>query len=438
MKLLLKGGRVVDPSEGLDGKMDLLIEKKRIAAVGKDLHNSLKTRGRSGLKVVELEGKVVVPGLIDMHTHLREPGYEYKETVQTGSQAAAAGGFTSIACMPNTDPINDNRSITEFIIRQAREAGLVNVYPIAAISKSSSGVVLSEFADLRDAGAVAFSDDGKSVMNSGLMRRALEYASSLGVPVICHCEDTHLAADGAMNEGLVATKLGLRGIPNIAEDIMVARDIAIAEYTRTSVHIAHVSTAGAVQLIREAKRRGVRVTAEVTPHHFTLTDEAVREFDTNAKANPPLRTRKDVEALKQGLMDGTIDVIASDHAPHSSMEKAVEFDYAAFGMVGLETSLSLSLQLVLDNVLSLKQLVLKMSTNPAKILKIPKGTLKIGTDADVTVIDTERSWKVDANHFRSKSRNTPFNGWNLPGRVVLTIVAGDVTYQAHDQRSYDS
>jgi dihydroorotase len=435
MRLLLKGGRIVDPSAGLDERMDLLIENRRIAAVGKDLPDSSKAKGRSGLKVLELEGKLVVPGLIDMHTHLREPGYEYKETIQTGSEAAVAGGFTSIACMPNTDPVNDNSSVTEFIIRQARAAGLVNVYPVAAVSKSSQGIELSEFGDLRDAGAVAFSDDGNPVMDSGLMRRALEYAASLGLPVISHCEDTHLAAGGAMNEGLVATKLGLRGIPNIAEDIMVARDIAIAEYTGTPVHIAHVSTAGAVQLIREAKNRGVRVTAEATPHHFTLTHEAVKGFDTNAKVNPPLRSREDVEAVKRGLVDGTIEVIASDHAPHSSMEKDVEFDYAAFGMVGLETAFSLSLQLVLDGVLTLEQLILKMSTNPARILRIPKGSLRVGADADVTVIDLESSWKVDPARFRSRSRNTPFRGWNLQGRAAFTIVAGEISYRASGDRS---
>lgn len=427
MKLLLRGGRIIDPSQQMDEQMDLLIEERTIVDLGKDL----TTAGTlSDLTILELEGKLVVPGLIDMHTHLREPGFEYKETVRTGSLAAAAGGFTSIACMPNTDPVNDNRSVTEFILRKARECGVVNVYPIAAVSKGSEGVVISEFADLRDAGAVAFSDDGRSVMGSGLMRRALEYAHSLGMPVISHCEDTDLSAGGAANEGLVATRLGLRGIPNIAEDIMVGRDIAIAEYTGTAVHIAHVSTQGAVRLIREAKRRGVRVSAEAAPHHFTLTDEALHDYDTNAKVNPPLRTLADVSAIREGLKDGTLDAIASDHAPHSILEKEVEFDYAASGMIGLETSLSLSLRLVDEKVLTLEQLVAKMSTNPAKILKILKGTLRVGADADVTVIDPDAEWTVDARSLRSKSRNTPFNGWRLRGKALFTLVGGDVKYRA--------
>jgi dihydroorotase len=423
--MLLRGGTIIDPSQGLDDRMDLLIEGRTIVGLGKDLI------GAAGeFDLLDLQGKLVVPGLIDMHTHLREPGFEYKETVRTGSLAAAAGGFTSIACMPNTDPVNDNRSVTEFILRKARQCGVVNVYPVAAVSKGSEGAVITEFADLRDAGAVAFSDDGKPVMNSGLMRRALEYAHSLGVPVISHCEDTDLAAGGAANEGIVATRLGLRGIPNIAEDLMVGRDIAIAEYTGTAVHIAHVSTVGAVNLIREAKKRGVRVTAEATPHHFTLTDEALRDYDTNAKVNPPLRTMADVNAVREGLKDGTLDVIASDHAPHSTLEKEVEFDYAASGMIGLETSLSLSLRLVQEGVLTLDQFVARMSTNPAMILRIPKGTLKVGADADVTVIDPDEEWTVDAAALQSRSRNTPFNGWRLRGKVVFTIVGGDIKYRA--------
>ena len=425
MRLLLKGGRIVDPSQGLDDQMDLLIEGRTIGGIGKDL-----TAAAGESHLLELQGKLVVPGLIDMHTHLREPGFEYKETIRTGSLAAAAGGFTSIACMPNTDPVNDNRSVTEFILRKAKECGVVNVYPVAAVSKGSEGAVISEFADLRDAGAAAFSDDGKPVMNSGLMRRALEYAHSLGVPVISHCEDTDLATGGAANEGVVATRLGLRGIPNIAEEIMVGRDIAIAEYTGTAVHIAHVSTAGAVKLIREAKRRGVRVTAEATPHHFTLTDEALRDYDTNAKVNPPLRTLADLKAVREGLKDGTLDAIASDHAPHSTLEKEVEFDYAASGMIGLETSLALSLRLVEEGLLTLNELVAKMSTNPAKILKITKGTLTKGADADVTVIDPAEEWTMDVGALRSRSRNTPFKGWRLRGQVIFTIVGGDIKYRA--------
>ena len=427
MRVLLRGGRIIDPSQQLDDQMDLLIEGRIIAGLGKDL---TRAGEESDLTILELEGKLVVPGLIDMHTHLREPGFEYKETVRTGSLAAAAGGFTSIACMPNTDPVNDTRSVTEFILRKARQCGVVNVYPVAAVSKGSEGAVITEFADLRDAGAVAFSDDGKSVMNSGLTRRALEYAHTLGMPVISHCEDMDLAAGGAANEGVVATRLGLRGIPNIAEDLMVGRDIAIAEYTGTAVHIAHVSTAGAVELIREAKRRGGKVTAEAAPHHFTLTDEALKNYDTNAKVNPPLRTLADVNAVKEGLKDGSLDAIASDHAPHSTLEKDVEFDYAASGMIGLETSLALGLRLVEEGVLSLNQLVAKMSTNPARILKIQKGTLKVGADADVTVIDPDEQWTVDTRTFQSLSKNTPFNGWRLRGRAIFTIVGGDIKYRA--------
>lgn len=427
MRVLLRGGRIIDPSQQLDDQVDLLIEGRTIAGLGKDL---IRAGGESDLTILELEGKLVVPGLIDMHTHLREPGFEYKETVRTGSLAAAAGGFTSIACMPNTDPVNDTRSVTEFILRKARQCGVVNVYPVAAVSKSSEGAVITEFGDLRDAGAVAFSDDGKSVMNSGLMRRALEYAHALGMPVISHCEDMDLAAGGAANEGVVATRLGLRGIPNIAEDLMVGRDIAIAEYTGTAVHIAHVSTAGAVELIRGAKRRGVKVTAEAAPHHFTLTDEALKDYDTNAKVNPPLRTLADVNAVREGLKDGSLDAIASDHAPHSTLEKDVEFDYAASGMIGLETSLALGLRLVEEGVLSLNQLVAKMSTNPARILKIQKGTLKVGADADVTVIDPDEEWTVDTRTFQSLSKNTPFNGWGLRGRTLFTIVGGDIKYRA--------
>jgi len=364
-----------------------------------------------------------------MHTHLREPGFEYKETIHSGCDAAVAGGFTSIACMPNTSPVNDNRSITEFIKRKAAEAGLAHVYPIASISRKSEGAVLAEFQDLKDAGAIGFSDDGKPVMNSALMRRALEYAGSLGLPVISHCEDACLSAEGAMNEGFVSTELGLAGIPSVAEDVMVARDILLAEYTRTAVHIAHVSSAGAVLLIRQAKQRGVSVTAETAPHYFSLTEEAVRGFGTNTKVNPPLRSPEDVAALKEGLKDGTIDVIASDHAPHAITDKDVEFEYASCGIVGLETSLALSLRLVEEGDLSPGDLIEKMSTKPARILRIAGGTLREGSQADVTVIDTEKPWIVDASVFRSKGRNSPFQGWTLRGKAVLTIVGGAIKYR---------
>jgi dihydroorotase len=428
----LKGGRIVDPSQGMDETADLLIEKGRVAAIGKDIREAGSRKGvEKGTEpvVLDIRGLVVLPGLIDMHTHLREPGFEYKETIETGSRAAAAGGFTAVACMPNTEPVNDNHSVTEYILRKARACGLVRVYPIAAISKGSEGKVLSEMGDLKEAGAVAFSDDGKPVMNSTLMRRALEYAASFGLPVISHCEDHSLSRGGLMNESFVSTELGIRGIPSAAEEIMVTRDLTLAEYTGTSVHIAHVSTAGSVRLIREAKTRGVRVTAETAPHYLTLTDDALRSYDTNLKVNPPLRSRRDVEALKEGLRDGTIDVIASDHAPHATTEKDVEFEYAASGMVGLETSLGLGLKLVEEGVLTLRDLVLKMSTKPAAILRIPGGTLKAGSPADLTVIDPLREWTVDVKAFKSRSRNSPFHGWKLKGKAVLTIVGGEIKHR---------
>jgi dihydroorotase len=427
MKLLLKGGRVVDPSQGVDAVADILIEDGKISRLEKEI-TSPKTKAKNTPLVVDLKGKVVTPGLIDMHVHLREPGFEYKETIRTGSEAAVAGGFTSIACMANTDPVNDNRSVTEFILKQARLAALANVYPVAALSRGQNGKVLTEFGDLKDAGAVAFSDDGNPVADSGLMRHALEYAHSFDMPVISHCEDRGLSSGGLMHEGFISTQLGLPGIPAIAEEIMVARDIALACFTGGSVHIAHVSTAGSVRIIREAKAAGVQVTAETAPHYFTLTDEALRGLSTNCKMYPPLRGADDVEAVKEGLKDGTIDVIASDHAPHSSIEKDVEFEYAANGITGLETSLSLSLKLVHDGILTVPQLIEKMSVHPARILKLPKGSLKPGSDADITVIDMDTVWRVDVGMFRSKSRNSPFHGWDLTGETTMTVVNGEIKY----------
>ncbi|MHB8769893.1 MAG: dihydroorotase [Syntrophales bacterium] len=426
MKLILKGGRILDPSRKLDAKGDLLIEDGKIVACGKA---PAKARYPSGAEVIDLDGKLVVPGLIDIHTHLREPGFEYKETIASGSAAAVAGGFTSLACMANTDPVNDSPSVTEFIRRKAAECGIANVYPIAAISLKSEGTTLSEFWDLKEAGAVGFSDDGRPVMNAALLRRALEYASSLEMPVIVHCEDKNLSAGGMMHEGLVSAELGLAGIPSVAEEAMVARDLLLAEYTGAALHVAHVSTAGSVRLIRDAKARGVRVTAETAPHYFTLTDAAVRAFDTNAKVYPPLRAAEDVAAIREGLRDGTIDVIATDHAPHARTDKEVEFDYAASGLTGLETSLALSLALVADGVLTLAALIEKMTLRPAGVIHIPKGTLAEGADADVTVIDPNRRWSVDRFTLRSRGKNTPFHGCPLTGKAVLTVVGGIVRYR---------
>lgn len=424
MNWLIKGARIVDPSQDMDDRKDILIEDGKIVKLGRNLSPSRK----KGLETMDIAGLVVAPGLVDMHTHLREPGFEYKETIQSGSEAACAGGFTSIACMANTNPVNDTRSVTEYILRKAAETNLVNIYPVAAITMQLQGKSLAEFWDLKEAGAIALSDDGKPVMDSAVMRRALEYAHSLGLPVISHCEDAGLSSGGVMNEGFTSTELGLPGIPGIAEDIMVARDLLLAEYTRSSIHIAHVSTAGAVRLIREAKERGIKVTAETAPHYFTLTDDDLRTYDVNAKVYPPLRRKADVEAIKAGLRDGTIDAIASDHAPHALTDKEVEFEYAASGMIGLETSLALSLRLVAAGILSLGQLIEKMSTQPARILRIPGGSLRAGAPADLAVIDLERPWTVSRETIRSRSKNTPFLGWDLTGKAVMTMKGGVVTF----------
>lgn len=426
--LLIKNGRVIDPSSGIDDYLDVLIDQGKIVNVrrgGEEKEDRIK-------QIIDARDKVVVPGLIDMHVHLREPGHEYKETIKTGCQAAASGGFTSIACMPNTDPVNDNQSVTEYILDKARREGCVNVLPIGAITKGLQGEYLTEMGELSSMGIVAVSDDGKSVKNSELMRRGMEYARNFNLPVICHCEDSDLVAGGVMNEGYTSTRLGLKRIPNAAEEVIVARDILLAELTGCCVHIAHVSTAGSVRIIREAKSRGVKVTAETTPHYFSLSEEALESFDTNLKVNPPLRSVRDVEVIKEGLKDGTLDVIATDHAPHSSLEKDVEFDYASSGMVGLETALPLALQLVKEKVLSLPELLLKFTANPAKILGISKGTLMTGADADITIVDLSLKKKIDVTKFKSKSKNSPFHGWELQGEALYTIVKGKVVKEIND------
>jgi len=423
MMTLIKGGRVIDPGK-LNGIMDIFIADGKIVEI--------KTEGLADgeypeLKTIDASGKIVIPGLIDMHVHLREPGYEHKETIKTGCRSAVVGGFTGVCCMPNTNPVNDCKGVTEYILAKAREAGTARVYPVAAISKGSRGEDLCDYGELKSAGAVALSDDGNPVMNSQLMRRALEQAREWQLPVISHCEDLHLAADGVMNEGAVARDMGLPGIPNASESIMVLRDIALSELTGASVHIAHVSTLESVRAIREAKTRDVAVTAETAPHYFTLTDAFVKGYNTNMKMNPPLRSIHDREAVRQGLADGTIDVIATDHAPHSSIEKSVEFQKAPNGIIGLETALSLGLNLVDDGILTLEGLIEKMSTNPARILGLKNGLI-VGQPADISIVDLGRSYRVNADRFKSLSRNTPFDGWDMKGKTVLTMVGGKIVY----------
>jgi dihydroorotase len=422
MPLLIKNGRVLDPSSGTDALLDVLIDEGKICELGGGI------AAEGGAQVIDAAGMLVVPGLIDMHTHLREPGQEYKETIRTGARAAAAGGFTSIACMPNTSPVNDNASVTNFIVNRARAEACVNVYPVGALTMGLKGEALAEYGDMKEAGIIALSDDGKTVKSAEVMRRCIEYAKTFSLPVLCHCEDADLSAKGMMHEGVVSTFMGMRGIAPAAEELIVAREIALAEWVGHPVHIAHVSTAGSVRIIREAKARGISVTAETAPHYFTLTDEAVASFDTATKVNPPLRTQQDRDAVRQGLRDGTLEVIASDHAPHSSLEKDIEFDKAAFGMIGLETSLPLTLSLVAEGVLTLMQALEKYTINPARILHLPKGRIQSGCDADITIIDPEAAYVVDKNRLCSKSSNSPFLGRCFKGCAAYTIIAGSVVY----------
>ncbi|MCL2790141.1 MAG: dihydroorotase [Desulfobulbus sp.] len=414
----IKNGRIIDPANKIDRIGDLLVLDGCIA--------NPKQPIPPGVPEIDAQGLWVVPGLIDMHVHLREPGEEYKEDILSGARAAASGGFTGMACMPNTKPINDCAAVTAMIVARAAEAA-IRVYPVGAISLGCEGKQLAEFGEMREAGVVAVSDDGRPVRDSQLMRRALEYASDFGLPVISHSEEASLSS-GVMHEGPVATRLGLKGIPAAAETIMVYREIALAELTGAQVHIAHVSTAMAVELIRAAKGRGVRVTAETAPHYFTLTDEAVAGYDTNAKMNPPLRSAADREAIKQALADGTIDAIATDHAPHSILEKEVEFDLAANGIIGLETALPLTLALVRDHVIDERRLVELLAVMPATILGLAKGTLHPGAVADITLIDPQRQFAYSADQVVSKSRNSPFLDWILQGRAVLTMVGGAIRH----------
>ncbi len=425
MPMLIRGARVIDPGHP-DRTSDVLIDGERIEAV-QPAHSLRVDPGT--VEVIEADGLWLTPGLIDLHVHFREPGQEYKETILTGSRAAAAGGFTGVCTMPNTDPVNDDPAITALILAKAAEAGLVRVYPVAAISKGLKGERLCEFGELKNAGAVGVSDDGRPVMNSLLMRRALEYAAGFGLKVISHCEEMHLAEGGAMNEGALATRMGLAGIPNAAESVMVMRDIALAALTGAPVHIAHVSARESVAAIRQAKADGVPVTAETAPHYFTLTEAAVEGYNTSAKMNPPLRSEADRQAIRQGLADGTLDFIATDHAPHSILEKEVEFDRAANGIIGLETALPLSLRLVAEGVLDLETLVTRMAVAPARFLGLTAG-VRPGLRADLTLIDPQKEFVLRADDLKSKSRNMPFDGWTLQGKAVMTIVGGRVTFRA--------
>jgi len=424
-RLLLKGGRVVDPSRHVDDTQDVLLENGAVAEVGGRV-------AARGAEVVDVKGLVVCPGFIDLHAHLREPGGEDKETIATGTRAAAAGGFTAVCAMANTEPVNDQAGITRAILERARAEGVVRVYPVGAITRGLSGVELAEYADLKEAGCVGFSDDGRPVADARVLRRALEYAKAFGLTLIDHCEEPSLSENAVMNEGPVSTWLGLRGMPAAAETIAVERDLRLAELTGGRLHLAHISAAGSADAIRRAKAAGLRVTAEVTPHHLLLTDQTVRDsqYDTATKVNPPLRADADRQALLAGLRDGTIDAIATDHAPHTVDDKKVEFDRAAFGVVGLETAVALCLdRLVGARVVDLPRLVALFSSGPARVFGLPGGTLAPGSPADVTVLDLQKKRTVDPERFFSKGRSTPFAGWSLKGWPVMTVVGGRVAWR---------
>jgi dihydroorotase len=424
--LLIKGGRIIDPSQNIDEVSSLLVAEGKISWRGKG------EPPKGDYDILDAGGLIVCPGLIDLHSHLRDPGYEEKETIGSGARAAAKGGFTTVCCMPNTNPPLDSQTAIEYIKSKAAAEAIIRILPIGCISKGRKGKELTEMGELAAAGVVAFSDDGEPALNSYIMRQALDYSRAFGLPITDHCEDTILTEGGQMNEGVVSAKLGLRGIPNAAEDIIVARDLALAQLTGGWIHIAHTTTAGAVELIRRAKEKGIKVTAEATPHHLTLTEERVIGYDTNAKVNPPLRTEKDIEALIEGLNDNTIDIIATDHAPHTEGDKLCEFAKAPFGISGLETALGALMGLVHTKKLSLNTLIAKLTAEPAKILSGRHGqlgTLAVGTEADITVFDPEREWVVDTKDFASKGRNTPLEGEKLKGKVTATIYQGKIVYK---------
>ncbi|GIU83046.1 MAG: dihydroorotase [Acidobacteria bacterium] len=425
MRLLISGGHLIDPAEGENSGKNVLIEDGKVKA-WLNQHEPIP----EDVEVFDATGMIVAPGFIDLHVHLREPGQEHKETIATGAAAAVAGGFTSICCMPNTNPVNDNAAITRFIIEQGNRAGLANVFPIGAITKGSEGNELAEMGEMRSAGIVAVSDDGRPVPNAGIMRRAMEYAKDFDLTVVDHCEDKSLSAGGVMHEGKWSLRLGLKGMPALAEDLDAFRDVLLAELTGAKVHIAHISTKGAIEAVRLAKQKGLKVTCEVTPHHFTLTDAAVEGYNTNAKMSPPLRSEEHLEAVLEAIKDGTIDAIATDHAPHHPDEKNLEFDRAPFGIIGLETAVGLAFkQLVHTGIIDLVRLVEMFSTNPAKIFNLEgRGTLRPGAIADVTIIDPDLEWTYKVENTRSKSKNTPFDGWTFQGAVIATIVGGKIVY----------
>ncbi len=432
MHILIRGGRVIDPAQGLDRHLDVRIEDGVVVELGENLPLQRHRTGdesSSAPRLIDARGRIVAPGFVDIHVHFREPGFEHKETIATGLAAAAAGGFTAVAAMANTQPVHDTPAVTEFMRQRAAAVGGTRLYPVGAVSVGLQGRELAEIGNMHKAGIVALSDDGMPVMNARLMRRAMEYGRMLGLPVLSHCEDHGLSADGVMHEGIVSTALGLPGIPAAAENVMVYRDIQLAALTGAHLHVQHVSTAEAVALVRRAKDQGISVTAEACPHHFTLTDEAVRHYDTNTKVNPPLRTAHDVEAVKAGLQDGTIDVIASDHAPHHVAEKEQDYTEAPFGMIGLETSVGLSLRLYHQGLLTLPQLIAKYTCQPAAVLGLPHGSLEAGRVADITILDPDCDVVVDVAALRSRSHNSPFLGWTLHGAAVLTMVQGEVVFE---------
>jgi len=427
MQILIKGGHLIDPANKKNGQFDLLISKGKIEAVEPEG----KIKDIPDADIIDAKGAIVTPGFCDMHVHFREPGHEYKETIETGSKSAAAGGFTTVAVMPNTSPVNDNRSVTEFILSQAKETSNINILPIGAITKGLRGETLSDMGELKEAGCIGYSDDGRPVSNSEIMRRALEYSKMFDLPCIQHSEVLELTQGGSMNEGIVSTELGLKGMPTEAEDIMVHRDICLLPKTGGRLHVAHISSGGSVDLVRQAKAKGLAVTCEVAPHHFTLTHDACRGYDTNAKMSPPLRTQSDLDMIKEGMRDGTIDIIATDHAPHDRVDKQVEFSKACFGIVGLETALPLTLKMVDEKVISLERAIDMLTFQPNQLFKLDKGSLGIGKAADITLFDEKMEYTIDPSKFRSRSKNSPYKDWKVRGKVLRTLVNGKTVFKCN-------